>query len=86
MVVMVVVVVVVVVMMMMTMQAIMDDAEVGTISLFWQLPQYLFLSLAEILVCVSALELAYEDAPPHLRGLVNALWFISQVSIHTVSH
>ena len=57
----------------------MDEREEGTVSLFWQLPQYLFISLAEILVCVPALELAYEDSPPHLRSLVTALWYISQV-------
>ena len=57
----------------------MDARETGTVSLFWQLPQYLFISLAEILVCVPALELAYEDSPPHLRSLVTAMWYISQV-------
>lgn len=40
--------------------------------------QYLFISLAEILVCVTALELAYMDSPPHLKGSVTSIWCIVQ--------
>lgn len=64
-------------------QVFMDDAEDGALSLAWQLPQYFFISVAEILVCIPALEFAYEDSPVHLRSIVTSLWYISQVCTST---
>jgi dipeptide/tripeptide permease len=43
------------------------------------LPQYFLISVAEVLVCVPALEFAYDDSPEHLRSLVTSLWNMSQV-------
>ncbi|CAI8054280.1 Probable peptide transporter ptr2 [Geodia barretti] len=50
----------------------------GDVSLAWQLPQLVLISFAEILVSVTGLELAYSQAPPDLRNLVTALWYIAQ--------
>jgi POT family proton-dependent oligopeptide transporter len=50
----------------------------GDVSLAWQLPQLVLISFAEILVSVTGLELAYSQAPPDLRNLVTALWYIVQ--------
>ena len=61
-------------------QVYIDDSEPGAVSMAWQLPQYLFISIAEILVDVSALEFAYDDSPVHLRNMVTSLWCLCQAA------
>ena len=46
-------------------------------SILWQLPQYLFISVAEALVGASGLELAYNEAPAELRSFVTSMWLMS---------
>lgn len=43
----------------------------------WQIPQYLFLAVGEVLVSVTALEFAYSQAPRHLKSLVMGLWYLT---------
>lgn len=43
-----------------------DDCR-GRVSILWQVPQLLLISLAEVLVAVTGLEFAYSQAPPTLR-------------------
>jgi len=45
-----------------------SPAVVSDVSVFWQLPQYLLMSCAEILVSITALEFAYTHAPVKLKG------------------
>ncbi len=46
----------------------------------WQVPQYLFLVVGEVLVSVTALEFAYAQAPARLKSLVMGLWFVTIAS------
>jgi POT family proton-dependent oligopeptide transporter len=46
----------------------------------WQVPQYLFLAVGEVLVSVTALEFAYSQAPPRLKSLVMGLWYLTVAS------
>ena len=39
----------------------------GNVSLAWQVPQYILISFAEVLVAVTGLEFAYSQAPDRLR-------------------
>jgi POT family proton-dependent oligopeptide transporter len=39
----------------------------GDVSIAWQVPQYILISFAEVLVAVTGLEFAYSQAPEHLR-------------------
>ena len=39
----------------------------GEVSIAWQLPQILLISVAEVTVSVTGLEFAYSQAPPKLR-------------------
>ena len=39
----------------------------GEVSILWQVPQLLLISLAEVLVAVTGLEFAYSQSPPSLR-------------------
>ena len=43
----------------------------------WQLPQYLAITAAEILVSVTALEFAYTQAPKALKSTVMSVWFLT---------
>lgn len=50
----------------------------GNVSIAWQLPQLLLISIAEAIVCVTGLEFAYSQAPPKYRNVVTAMWYLSQ--------
>jgi POT family proton-dependent oligopeptide transporter len=43
----------------------------------WQIPQYVFLVIGEVLVSVTALEFAFSQAPRHLRSVVMGLWYVT---------
>jgi POT family proton-dependent oligopeptide transporter len=43
----------------------------------WQVPQYLFLAVGEVLVSVTALEFAYSQAPPQMKSAIMALWYVT---------
>lgn len=47
-----------------------DDCR-GNVSIAWQLPQLLFISIAEVMVCVTGLEFAYSQAPPQYRYYID---------------
>jgi proton-dependent oligopeptide transporter, POT family len=46
----------------------------------WQIPQYFFLGVSEVLVSVTALEFAYSQAPRSLKSVVMALWYVTIAS------
>jgi POT family proton-dependent oligopeptide transporter len=43
----------------------------------WQIPQYLLLAIAEVLVSVTALEFAYTQAPPAMKSAIMGVWFVT---------
>jgi proton-dependent oligopeptide transporter, POT family len=51
----------------------------------WQLPQYLLLTLGEVLVSVTGLELAYAHAPRAMRQTVMSLGFLTVVAGNLVA-
>ncbi|KAH3743910.1 POT family MFS transporter [Pelomyxa schiedti] len=44
------------------------------VSILWILPQFFVISLAEILLAVTAYEIAYTQAPDSMKGFVTAMW------------
>ena len=52
----------------------MPLAEDRKISLNWQGVAYVMLTLAEILISVTGLELAFVVAPPSMKSLITAVW------------
>ncbi|XP_078385966.1 solute carrier family 15 member 2-like isoform X1 [Cetorhinus maximus] len=48
-----------------------------TISVLWQIPQYLVISTSEILFSVTGLHLAYTQAPSSMRSVVMAVWLLT---------
>jgi POT family proton-dependent oligopeptide transporter len=43
----------------------------------WQLPQYVFMGVGEVLVSVTALEFAYTQAPPQAKSFIMGLWYLT---------
>jgi POT family proton-dependent oligopeptide transporter len=43
----------------------------------WQVPQYLLLAIAEVLVSVTALEFAYTQAPVQMKSAIMGVWFVT---------
>lgn len=46
-------------------------------SVWWQVFAYLIITVAEVLISVTGLELAYAAAPKHLTGFVTACWLLT---------
>ncbi|KAI6232037.1 hypothetical protein M3Y95_00444600 [Aphelenchoides besseyi] len=51
--------------------------QANTISILWQLPQILAVSVGEVLICCTALEFAYSQAAPSMKSLVQAVWLMT---------
>jgi proton-dependent oligopeptide transporter, POT family len=51
------------------------DGTITKVSILWQMAAYLSLTLAEVLISVTGLELAYTAAPRSLKSFVTSLWF-----------
>uniref|UniRef100_A0A7S1KQ55 Uncharacterized protein n=1 Tax=Percolomonas cosmopolitus TaxID=63605 RepID=A0A7S1KQ55_9EUKA len=49
----------------------------GKIHVIAQLPQYITLGMGEILVSVTALEFAYQQAPPRMKSLMSAFYLLT---------
>lgn len=47
------------------------------ISILWQLPQFLFISVAEILTYLSHLNFAYKEAPANMKSVMMCLLYLS---------
>jgi POT family proton-dependent oligopeptide transporter len=58
-----------------TLQHVVDAGH--TPHALWQLPQYVLLALAEVLVSVTGLELAYAQAPRAMRATIMSLGFLT---------
>jgi proton-dependent oligopeptide transporter, POT family len=46
----------------------------------WQIPQYLLMAIAEVLVSVTALEFAFSQAPKRMKSVVMGLWYVTIAS------
>jgi POT family proton-dependent oligopeptide transporter len=53
-------------------QAQLDAGE--KLSILWQLPQYVIMTLSEVLVSTTGLEFSYSQAPRRLKSTVMSLW------------
>jgi POT family proton-dependent oligopeptide transporter len=56
-------------------QTVIDAGDRPTV--LWQLPQYLLLTIGEILVSVTGLEFSYSQAPRTMRSTIMSIWFLT---------
>ena len=47
------------------------------LSILWQIPQYVFMQMGEVLVGISGLQFVYTQAPKSLKSVATAYWFIN---------
>lgn len=52
------------------------DGSITRVSMWWQLAAYAVLTLGEVLISVTGLELAYSAAPKSMKSFITALWFV----------
>ena len=52
------------------------DGSLTPVSMWWQLAAYAVLTLGEVLISVTGLELAYSAAPKSMKSFITALWFV----------
>jgi len=48
-----------------------------SVSILWQLPQYVILGGAEVMVSITGLQFAYDESPSTMRGAVMGLWLMT---------
>ncbi len=56
-------------------QTVLDGGH--TPHVLWQIPQYLLLTVAEVLVSVTGLEFSYTQAPRAMRSTIMSFWFLA---------
>jgi len=49
----------------------------ANLSIFWQAPGFMLIGAAEVLASITGLEFAYEEAPPTMRSMVNAIYLLT---------
>lgn len=49
----------------------------NSVSIFWQLPQYLVITLAEIMFSITGLSFSYEQAPASMKSVVTSYWLLT---------
>lgn len=58
-------------------QIAINYSDPNSVSVFWMVPQFFFISLAEILLSITCLEFAYTEAPPRMKGMLSATWYLT---------
>ncbi|KFD55662.1 hypothetical protein M514_03410 [Trichuris suis] len=48
-----------------------------TISILWQIPQWVIMTTSEILFSISGLEFAYSEAAPSVKSVMSAVWLMT---------
>ncbi|VDN02760.1 unnamed protein product [Thelazia callipaeda] len=46
----------------------------NTVSMLWQLPQFLIITIGEVLFSVTGLEFSYSQASPNMKSVLQAIW------------
>ena len=56
--------------------AVQPDGSVAKVTVLWQVFAYFVITLAEILISVTGLELAFTAAPQSMKGFITSLWLL----------
>jgi len=54
-----------------------EDMKPTLISVFWQLPQFIVITLGEIFISITGLEFSYSQAPPTMRSVLASCWLLT---------
>jgi POT family proton-dependent oligopeptide transporter len=58
-------------------QRAVDSHGAGTVSVRWQLPAYVLLTMGEVMVSITGLEFAYTQAPRRMKSTIMGLWLLT---------
>ncbi|MFO0747289.1 MAG: hypothetical protein U1F43_16725 [Myxococcota bacterium] len=58
-------------------QLTIDADKSPTVHMLWQVPQYLLLTMGEVMVSITGLEFGYSQAPKHMKSVVLGLWLLT---------
>jgi POT family proton-dependent oligopeptide transporter len=58
-------------------QAAIDEAGPGQVSMLWQAVPYLIITVAEVLVSITGLEFAYSQAPKRMKSTIMGFWLLT---------
>jgi len=54
-----------------------QDSNSNNINIFWLIPQYVILTIGEVMNSATGLEFAYTQAPPSMKSVVQAFWLLT---------
>ena len=54
-----------------------QDSPERSVHIFWQVPQIFVLTVAEILVSITGIEFAYNQAPSSMKSIIQAFWLLT---------
>ena len=58
-------------------QGAIDTRGPGVVSIRWQLPAYVLLTMGEVMVSITGLEIAYTQAPRRMKSTIMGLWLLT---------
>ncbi len=58
-------------------QGAIDTRGPGVVSIRWQLPAYVLLTMGEVMVSITGLEFAYTQAPRRMKSTIMGLWLLT---------
>ena len=53
------------------------DSNSNNVNIFWLIPQYVILTIGEVMNSATGLEFAYTQAPPSMKSVVQAFWLLT---------
>lgn len=57
--------------------ALVEVTEPNSISILWLIPQYVVMTLGEVMFSVTGLEFSYSQAPPSMKSVLQACWLLT---------
>lgn len=54
-----------------------ENEPINSVSMLWQLPQYLVMTAAEVMFSITGLSFSYEHAPDSMKSVVQAFWLLT---------
>ena len=54
-----------------------NDSNSNNVNILWLIPQYVILTVGEVMNSATGLEFAYTQAPPSMKSVVQAFWLLT---------
>lgn len=54
-----------------------EEFHPNQISILWQIPQFFFLMMGEVLLSIPGLQFAFTQAPDYMQSILTAFWFVN---------